>query len=208
MLLECLRQAAGLVKNLETLSVFSLSYPPSRRRRSTMSGVGASISVWQWQPIYRKKKKKGQSSPSLSSLCLTVGGARRRWGLRRRPRAPLPQAAAAIALARMVPKLGRAVFPPAPFSPLVLSLFTRTLFLVPPCGIPPTPRSELGSNQMRPIDCNSISGAIICYLSALSDRRRRGHITSSHSGTFSRTEGVLGGGEGRARRRRTDGQPC
>ena len=149
-----------------------------------------------------KKKKKGQSSPSLSSLCLTVGGARRRWGLHR-PRAPLPQAAAAaIALARMVPKLGRAVFPPAPFSPLVLPLFTRTRFLVPPCGIPPTLRSKAGSNQMRPIDCNSIFGVIICYLSALSDRRRRGHITSSHSGTFSRTEGDLGGGEGRARRRR------
>ena len=107
------------------------------------------------------------------------------------------------------PKTWTCRFSPGPFfSSCSFTLFTRTRFLVPPCGIPPTPRSELGSNQMRPIDCNSISGAIICYLSALSDRRRRGHITSSHSGTFSRTEGVLGGGEGRARRRRTDGQPC
>ena len=192
---------------LNPLSVFSLSYPPSLPSATIYHVRRGCVHLCLAMATNRgKKKKKGQSSPSLSSLCLTVGGARR-WGLRR-PRAPLPQAAAAIALARMVPKLGRAVFPPAPFSPLVLSLFTRTRFLVPPCGIPPTPRSELGSNQMRPIDCNSISGAIICYLSALSDRRRRGHITSSHSGTFSRTEGVLGGGEGRARRRRTDGQPC
>ena len=37
-----------------------------------------------------KKKKKGQSSPSLSSLCLTVGA--RRWGLRgpHFPRPPPP----------------------------------------------------------------------------------------------------------------------
>ena len=180
---------------------------PSRRRRSTMSGVGASISVWQWQPIEEKRRRKAKVRP-LFLPSVSLSEERGDGASVRRPRAPLPQAAAAIALARMVPKLGRAVFPPAPFSPLVLSLFTRTLFLVPPCGIPPAPRSKAGSNQMRPIDCNSISGAIICYLSALSDRRRRGHITSSLSGTFSRTEGVLGGGEGRARRRRTDGQPC
>ena len=178
---------------LNPLSLHSLSH--------TLPPVGDDLPCPAWvRPSLsgngNQSRKKEEERPKFAlsfSLCLTVGGARR-WGLRR-PRAPLPQAAAAIALARMVPKLGRAVFPPAPFSPLVLSLFTRTLFLVPPCGIPPAPRSKAGSNQMRPIDCNSIFGAIICYLSALSVRRRRGHITSSHSGTFSCTEGVLGGGE-------------
>ena len=42
-----------------TLSAFS----PSRRRRSTMSGVGASISVWQWQPIEEKRRRKAKVRP-------------------------------------------------------------------------------------------------------------------------------------------------
>ena len=46
-----------------SLSVLSLSYPPSRRRRSTMSGVGASISVWQWQPIEEKRRRKAKVRP-------------------------------------------------------------------------------------------------------------------------------------------------
>ena len=36
---------------------------PSRRRRSTMSGVGASISVWQWQPIEEKRRRKAKVRP-------------------------------------------------------------------------------------------------------------------------------------------------
>ena len=122
------------------------------------------------------------------------------------PRAPLPQAAAAaaIALARMVPKLGRAVFPPALFSPLVLSLFTRPHFLLLPCGIPPAPRKKVCSTR-----CVRLSATQSLARSPAMCRRHRIavaadtlHITTSHSGTFSRTEGVLEGGEGRARRRR------
>ena len=183
-----------------TLSAFS----PSRRRRSTMSGVGASISVWQWQPIEEKRRRKAKVRPLfLPSVSLSEergdGASAVRGPHFRRP--PPPSLLLGWSQNLDVPFFPRPLFLLLFFHSLHehFSLSLHVEFLL------PLAVSSAQIRCVRMIQSWARSSPICRRCQIAADTR---HITSSHSGTFSRTEGVLGGGEGRARRRRTDGQPC